>query len=130
MLRTDPMMGSMKDVKVLLRALKDASLLAKLQESLLHGLALDIDDGLAADEQERRILADAVLVQPIGLAQQALDSVARDRTAELLARGEANTAAHGLRWEDIQHEVAVRIGAAAPVDALEITAALDDLSPR
>lgn len=126
MLRADPM----KDMEVLLRALKDASLLAKLQESLLHGLALDIDDGLAADEQERRILADAVLVQPIGLAQQALDSVARDRTAELLARGEANTAAHGLRWEDIQHEVAVRIGAAAPVDALEITAALDDPSPR
>lgn len=126
MLRADPM----KDMEVPLRALKDASLLAKLQESLLHGLALDIDDGLAADEQERRILADAVLVQPIGLAQQALDSVARDRTAELLARGEANTAAHGLRWEDIQHEVAVRIGAAAPVDALEITAALDDPSPR
>lgn len=126
MLRADPM----KDMEVLLRALKDASLLAKLQESLLHGLALDIDDGLAANEQERRILADAVLVQPIGLAQQALDSVARDRTAELLARGEANTAAHGLRWEDIQHEVAVRIGAAAPVDALEITAALDDPSPR
>ena len=126
MLRADPM----KDMEVLLRALKDASLLAKLQESLLHGLALDIDDGLAADEQERRILADAVLVQPIGLAQQALDSVARDRTAELLARGEANTAAHGLRREYIQHEVAVRIGAAAPVDALEITAALDDPSPR
>lgn len=120
----------MKDMEIPLRALKDASLLAKLQESLLHGLALDIDNGLAADEQERRILADAVLVQPIGLAQQALDSVARDRTAELLARGEANTAAHGLRWEDIQHEVAVRIGAAAPVDALEITAALDDPSPR
>lgn len=120
----------MKDMEVLLRALEDASLLAKLQESLLHGLALDIDDGLAADEQERRILADAVLVQPIGLAQQALDAVARDRTAEFLARGEADTAAHGLRWEDIQHEVAVRIGAAAPVDALEITAALDDPSPR
>ena len=58
MLRADPM----KDMKVLLRALEDASLLAKLQESLLHGLALDINDGLAADEQERRILADAGLV--------------------------------------------------------------------
>ena len=124
------MMGPMKDAKVLLRALEDASLLAELQESLLHGLALGINDGLAADEQESRILADAVLVQPVRLAQQALDAVARDRTAEFLARGEADTAAHGLRWEDIQHEVAVRIGAAAPVDALEVTAALDDPSPR
>lgn len=124
------MMGSMKDMKVLLRALEDASLLAELQESLLHGLALGIDDGLAADEQESRILTDAVLIQPVRLAQQALDAVARDRTAEFLARGEADTAAHGLRWEDIQHEVAVRIGAAAPVDALEVTAALDDPSPR
>ena len=43
MLRTAPMMGSMKDMKVLLRALEDASLLANLQESLLHGLALGID---------------------------------------------------------------------------------------
>jgi len=95
MLRTDPMMGPMKDAKVLLRALEDASLLAELQESLLHGLALGINDGLAADEQESRILADAVLVQPVRLAQQALDAVARDRTAEFLARGEADTAAIG-----------------------------------
>lgn len=130
MLRTAPMMGSMKDVKVLLRALEDASLLANLQESLLHGLALGIDDGLAADEQESRILADAVLVQTVGLAQQALDAVARDRTAEFLACGKADAAAHPIRWEDVQHEVAVRIRAAAPIDALEVTAALDDPSPR
>lgn len=95
------MMGPMKDVKVLLRALEDTSLLAELQESLLHGLALGIDDGLAADEQESRILADAVLVQTVGLAQQALDAVARDRTAEFLARGKADAAAHPIRWEDI-----------------------------
>ena len=126
MLRADPM----KDMKVLLRALEDASLLAKLQESLLHGLALGIDDGLAADEQESRILADAVLVQPVRLAQQALDAVARDRTAELLACSKADTAAHPIRWEDVQYEVAVRIRAAAPIDALEVTAALDDPSPR
>lgn len=124
------MMGPMKDAKVLLRALEDASLLAELQESLLHGLALGIDDGLAADEQESRILADAVLVQPVRLAQQALDAVARDGTAELLAGGKADAPAHPVRREYIQHEVAVRKGTATPVDTLEITAALDDPSSR
>lgn len=76
-----------KGAQVLLRALEDARLLAELQESPLDNRALDIDDGLAADEQESRILADAVLVQPVRLAQQALDAVARDGTAELLAGG-------------------------------------------
>ena len=124
------MMGPMKDAKVLLRALEDASLLAELQESLLHGLALGINDGLAADEQESRILADAVLVQPVRLAQQALDAVARDGTAELLAGGKADAPAHPVRREYVQHEVTVRKGTATAVDTLEITAALDDPSSR
>lgn len=119
-----------KGAQVLLRALEDARLLAELQESPLDNRALDIDDGLAADEQESRILADAVLVQPVRLAQQALDAVARDGTAELLAGGKANAPAHPVRREYIQHEVAVRKGTATPVDTLEITAALDDPSSR
>lgn len=83
-----------KGAQVLLRALEDARLLAELQESPLDNRALDIDDGFAADEQESRILADAVLVQPVRLAQQALDAVARDGTAELLAGGKADAPAH------------------------------------
>ena len=113
----------------MLRVLREKPcLFAEREQRLLDLLPLGCDRGLAADEDERVMRRELVLMEAVALAEKPLDAHAAHGAAELFAGGEADLAfeilfarAHG---EDIEHEVAARVRFSEAIDALEIRRAL------